>query len=70
MTISQQSALTDRDRDIMAKARELAELRGADAIRACTGEADITMAVAAAFGVAQSLLAEQAAIINRLTGEQ
>lgn len=70
MSTIQQSALTDRDREIIAKACDLAELRGADAIRARTGETDITMAVAAAFGMAQDGLAELAAIIKRLTGEQ
>ena len=59
--------LTGADRDTMARAVALADLRGA-AIREHTRERDLGMAMAAAFGEAQHLLAELVAIIGRLTG--
>ena len=58
--------LTDEDRRLIAKARELAWLR-ADGIRKATGQQDTGMAFAAALGQAQHLLNELAAIITRLT---
>jgi hypothetical protein len=67
MTTSQQSALTDRDRETMAKAGKLAAARS---VREYTGEADILTALVAAISEAQHLLAEQALIIKRLTGDQ
>jgi hypothetical protein len=56
--------LTDADRRIIARARELAELP-ADANCAYTGEADEASARAAALGTAKYLLGELAAIADR-----
>ena len=59
--------LTDADRALIARARTLAGLKG-PAIRAHTRERDLGMALASAFGEAQHLLRELAAIIDRLAG--
>jgi hypothetical protein len=63
--------LTDQDRHIIAKARELfAPGRyGVDRLRERYGETDRTMAFASAFGEAQFLLAELVAIVERPCGE-
>lgn len=62
------SALTERDRSIIARARELAGLDGIDAIAAATDAADPALAYGIAFGRAQSVLTELAAIAERLGG--
>jgi hypothetical protein len=59
--------LTDTDRSAIARAREVAALSGEE-IRLNTGYDDPAMALAAAFGSAQHLLGELAAIITRLDG--
>jgi hypothetical protein len=58
--------LTDSDRRIIRRARELDALRGLDAIRERFGEADNAMALAHAFGSAQHYLAELADLAERL----
>lgn len=65
------SRLTGADRRMIARARELADAQGIDALRAILHddpEADWTMVYGAAFGMAKYLLAELAAIIERLDG--
>jgi hypothetical protein len=57
-------SLTDADRDLIAKARTLADLRGAD-IRRRTGESDLAMALASAVGEMQHTLRELAAVAER-----
>ena len=63
------TALIAADRDRIARARELAELSGADAVRELTGDEDIGMAYAVAFGRAQFHLRDLLAIIERPGGE-
>ncbi len=60
--------LTDRQREVVAKARELAGLSGAEKIREHTGDTDAGMAYAVAFGEAQWDIRELLAIIAELTG--
>ena len=65
--------LTGPDRDVIKRARELAAVTGADAVRdrageTDTGETDAGMAYAVVFGEARYLLAELAAIAERLGG--
>lgn len=62
--------LTDVDRRIIAKAHEVAALKGTPSRRERYGETDSETARAAALGEAQFLLAELAAIIGRLDGGQ
>jgi len=59
--------LTDHDRRIIARARQLAESSGLEGVRSAAGDREIDT-YAEAFGVAQYLLAELAAIIDRLGG--
>jgi hypothetical protein len=60
------SGLTDLDRAIIAKAREMtAGPHGMDRWRERYGETDATMALASALGEAQFLIAELVAIIER-----
>jgi hypothetical protein len=62
------TGLTAADRDLVRRAREVAGLRGA-AVRERTGERDLGMAMATAFGEAQHLLGALAAIIERAAAE-
>jgi hypothetical protein len=64
------TGLTDRDRRVIARARALAELQGADAIRQYLGDAaaltyDSAMAYSCAFGEAQELLVRLTLIAER-----
>ena len=64
------SALSDHDRYIIARARELAALRTTEAVRerfAGWGD-DVAPAYAEAFGAARCLLEELAVIAERLGG--
>ena len=63
-------ALTASDRRVITKAAELGAIHSPDALCEYTGYRDSGEAYAAAFSHAQILLAEQAAIITRLAGEQ
>lgn len=56
-------SLTDRDRGIVARARKLATTTD---VTGHTGEDDLTMAYAVAFGEAQFLLGELAGLAERL----
>lgn len=60
------TVLTDVDRGVIGKARELAVLSGLDAICAYTGKPDTVDALAAAFGRSQAALEGLIAIIDRL----
>jgi len=60
--------LTDVDRRMIAKAREVAALKTADSMRERYGDAGSEMARAAALGEAQFLLLELVAIIGHLGG--
>jgi len=62
-----QASLTDADRHLIAGALALAVLRGA-AIREHTRERDLGMAMAALTGECQHMLAQLAAIAERLAG--
>ncbi len=62
------SRLTDADRDLIARARKMADLRGLDAIREHTGVGETDMAYAIAFGEAQHLLSELAIRLLTLGG--
>jgi hypothetical protein len=62
------SRLTDNDRGAITQARELAALRGIDAIRAHVGETDAGFARVVAFGEAQHWLSELVRIAERLGG--
>lgn len=62
-------SLTDADRHIIARARELAALDG-EKIREQAGEDDPAMALAEFAGRARYVLAELLAIINRLEAAQ
>jgi hypothetical protein len=68
MAVSSTIRLTDIDRRMITKAREVAALRDADARRERYGDSDSEMSRAAALGEAQFLLLELAAIIKRLGG--
>jgi len=59
------SDLTERDRQTIARARELADIKGTDAIRNYADEDDPYFAVTAAFGTAQELLWQLARIAER-----
>jgi hypothetical protein len=64
--------LTDADRDIIARARELAGALDLAALRAVTGaspELPVTLVHADALGIAQHLLAGLAAIAERPGGQ-
>jgi hypothetical protein len=63
------SGLTDAERLTIARARQLAEIRGADAVCDYTGAADAAMAYAEALGEAQHLLAVLAAIAEHGGGQ-
>jgi len=65
---TQAPSLTEADRRAVAQALELAAVSGAGAVREHTGETDIGMAYACAFGEARHLLTELAAIAERLGG--
>ena len=58
--------LTDEDRYLILRARELGALDGPDAICEHTGEAAVDFAYIRAFGRAQPLLAELADLAERL----
>lgn len=61
--------LSDRDHDIISRARELADANGVDALRKVTGagpDTDHAMVVTDALGAAQYILAELADIAERL----
>ena len=64
------TGITDADRRLATRARELAAAQDADALRVITGRAgtDNAMAYAEALGVAQYLLGELAAVVDRLDG--
>ena len=68
MTASSTSRLTDHDRDIIGRARKLEAVSGADAVREHTGEADIGMAYATAYGDARWSISELLGVIERLGG--
>jgi hypothetical protein len=59
------TGLTDTGRRLIARARELAGLRGPEAIRGHTGETDVALAYVYAFGQAQVILAELADSLER-----
>jgi hypothetical protein len=61
------SDITDADRRLAARARELAESTGLEGVRNAAGDRKIDT-YEEAFGVAQYLLGELAAIIARLDG--
>lgn len=63
------SRLTGADRDIVARARKLAAASTADEVREYAGETDTSFAYADAFGQARRLLAELAAIAERVAGD-
>lgn len=63
-------ALTDHDRWLITKARELAQARNADELRAYTGQRDHHAAHAYAFGAALPVLTELAAALERLAGAE
>ena len=58
--------LAGHDRRTVARARELIVVAGADAVRERTGEADIAIAYACAWGEAREVIAGLLAIIGRL----
>jgi hypothetical protein len=60
--------LTAADRSAVARARELAGISSLDALREHTGVSATDMAYACALGEAQDLLAELAAVVDRLGG--
>ena len=63
--------ITAADRSLINRARALSSARGADAIRVATGQqdqADIDAVYSGAFGDAQFLLGELAALAGRLGG--
>ena len=60
--------LTGQDREMITRARQLADLSGAAAVREHTGDSDPLGRYVAAFGEAQHLLAELAALAGRLGG--
>jgi hypothetical protein len=62
------SRLTEPNRKTLAKARQLADLKGMYTIREYTGEEKTELALGAALGTAQELLWQMAAIIDRLDG--
>jgi hypothetical protein len=68
------TALTAADRSVIARARQLAAVRGEDAdaehvaLREHTGMTDIATGYACAFGEARHLLGELAALAERLAG--
>jgi hypothetical protein len=59
------TALSDADRRLIAEARELAALQGADAIRERAGDPEILGAIAFMFGEAQAMLRELARVAER-----
>lgn len=61
--------LSDTDKQTIARARELATLHGAEAIRQHTGQDDTAAAYAAALGEAQHLLYELASLAEKLAAE-
>ena len=65
-----ESSLPEYDRVTVARARQLAGLSSAGAVREYTGHADAAMAYACAFGEAVFMLRELAAIIERLAAER
>jgi hypothetical protein len=69
VTMSHPPRLTDDDRRIIARARELAALRGADAFCEHTGKTALDMAHAVALGQAQVTLGWLADIAERLGGD-
>jgi hypothetical protein len=58
--------LTDADRRILAKARELTAVNTMDRLREHTGASDTEVALTAGWGESAYLLRELAAIIGRL----
>lgn len=63
--------LTDADRGIIARSRKLADAGATlDALREHTGERDVDVSYACAFGEARHLLAELAAIADRLGDDE
>jgi len=65
------SQITDADRRLAARARELAAAPDMDAVRAIVSRpgTDDNMVRAEALGVAQYLLGQLAAVIERLDGD-
>ena len=63
------TALTSADRALIARARELAGIRGPAAVREHTGDSDPLGSYVAALGEAQELLAGLAAIAERPAGQ-
>jgi hypothetical protein len=61
--------LTDHDKQLIARARELAGLADLDAIREWTGRGETGMAYAAALGIAQETLRRLTDLAERLDGE-
>ena len=60
------TALTETDRQRLDRARELATLRGAAAIREHTGDSDPLGSYVAAFGEAQEVLTDLVTLVYRL----
>ncbi len=60
--------LTDSDRRLIARARQLAAVSGAAAIREYTGDSDPLGSCVAALAEAQHLLADLAGRLERLAG--
>jgi hypothetical protein len=60
--------LTESDLDVIARARKLADVAGPGTVLEHTGENDLGMAYAVAFGQATYLLAELADRLERLGG--
>lgn len=60
------TTLTETDRQRLDRARELATLRGAAAIRAHTGDSDPLGSYVAAFGEAQEVLTGLVTLVYRL----
>jgi hypothetical protein len=66
--MNEATRLTDADRRAINRAGEVAAVAGLDAVRERTGEADIAAAYAGAFGLAQWVIGDLLAIIDRLDG--
>lgn len=61
------TGLTDDDRQLITRARELADLKGSAAICGYTGASDFEVAYPAALGTAQELLWQLALLAERLS---
>jgi hypothetical protein len=69
MTPTVNTSLTEHDKYVIARARQLAGLTGIDDLAEYTGYANRDMARAVTLGEAQHFLAELAAIAERLGGD-